>query len=256
MQAFLPHVRKARRRWSVRLALLMLLLASCADPSAREAVARQQAGAASLDYSDERRRMVEEHLRARGISDSNVLDAMLRVPRHRFVPPAQAKSAYGDHPLPIGHGQTISQPYIVAYMTEAAKVSRQDKVLEIGTGSGYQAAVLGEVAGAVYSIEIVPALARRASDLLRELGYENVHVKTGDGYQGWAEHAPYDAILVTAAPDHVPPALIDQLAQGGRMVIPVGTWNQEMRVITKTPGGVTEQRSFPVRFVPLTRERK
>ena len=161
--------------------------------------------------------------------------------------------AYDDIPLPIGFGQTISQPYIVGYMTEVANISRGEKVLEIGTGSGYQAAILGEIAREVYTIEIVPELAERARNLLRELRYSNVQVRTGDGYAGWKEHAPFDAIVVTAAPDHVPQALVDQLAVNGRMIIPVGTGEQEMRVITKTPRGVTEQKTLSVRFVPLVR---
>ena len=197
--------------------------------------------------------MIEQQLRARGIADRSVLEAMVRVPRHRFVPAQHRHLAYADHPLPIGHDQTISQPYIVAYMTEAAQVSPDDKVLEIGTGSGYQAAILGELAGEVYTIEIIPALAERARTELRELGYENVHVRTGDGYAGWPEHAPFDAIVVTAAPDHVPPALVEQLAVNGRMVIPVGRGEQQMRVITKTDRGVIDETTLSVQFVPLVR---
>jgi protein-L-isoaspartate(D-aspartate) O-methyltransferase len=197
--------------------------------------------------------MVDEQLRARGIRATDVLAAMTRVPRHEFVPAELRHLAYADHPLPIGLDQTISQPYIVAYMTEAAGISAGDKVLEIGTGSGYQAAILSELARDVYTIEIIPELAERARTVLRDHGYANVQVRTGDGYAGWKEHAPFDAILVTAAPDHVPPALVEQLAVNGRMVIPVGTGEQEMRVITKTASGVTEQRTIPVRFVPLTR---
>jgi protein-L-isoaspartate(D-aspartate) O-methyltransferase len=204
------------------------------------------------DKFAERRRRLVEHLRANGIRSDAVLGAMSDVPRHRFVPAAHAGSAYDDRPLPIGHGQTISQPFIVAYMTEAAEVTPGEKVLEIGTGSGYQAAVLSRLAGEVYSVEIIPALAEGARALLRELGYENVRVKTGNGYEGWAEHAPFDAIVVTAAPDEVPPALVEQLAVGGRMVIPVGSAEQEMVVITKTRTGVVERRTIPVRFVPMT----
>jgi protein-L-isoaspartate(D-aspartate) O-methyltransferase len=201
----------------------------------------------------ERARMVEAQLRARGIRDRAVLAAMTRVPRHRFVPPSERHLAHADHPLPIGFDQTISQPYIVGYMTEAADISSGEKVLEIGTGSGYQAAILAELAREVYTIEIVPELAASARTLLRALGYANVHVRTGDGYAGWREHAPFDAIVVTAAPDHVPPALVDQLAVNGRMIIPVGAGEQEMRVITKTARGVVEQRTLEVRFVPLVR---
>ncbi len=198
--------------------------------------------------------MVEQQLQARGIRDKAVLEAMSKIPRHRFVEPSLASLAYEDYPLSIGQGQTISQPYIVAYMTEAAQISASEKVLEIGTGSGYQAAVLGELAQSVYTIEIIPSLAQKARQTLSELGYTNVHLKTGDGYQGWSEHAPYDAILVTAAPDHIPQPLINQLALKGRMVIPVGTSAQQMRVISKTKDGVIERRTIPVRFVPLTRE--
>jgi protein-L-isoaspartate(D-aspartate) O-methyltransferase len=204
------------------------------------------------EYKKERREMVDRQIRARGIRDDSLLKAMEKVPRHKFVPPASAHLAYRDHPLPIGHDQTISQPFIVAYMTETADVSKKDKVLEIGTGSGYQAAILGEVAREVYTIEIIPELAEQASRVLGELGYKNVFVKAGNGYLGWAEHAPYDAILVTAAPDQVPQALVEQLAVDGIMVLPVGTENQEMVVIKKTKKGVTEKRTIPVRFVPMT----
>jgi protein-L-isoaspartate(D-aspartate) O-methyltransferase len=193
-----------------------------------------------------------ELIRARGVRDKAVLAAMSKVPRHRFVLASEAHLAYGDHPLPIGHGQTISQPFIVAYMTEAAEVSGQEKVLEIGTGSGYQAAILGELAKEVYTIEIIPELARRARQTLGELGYKNIQVKTGNGYLGWPEHAPFDAIIVTAAPDEVPPALVEQLALNGKMVIPVGTLYQEMVIITKTEKGLIEKRTIPVRFVPMT----
>ena len=197
--------------------------------------------------------MVEQQLRPRGITERAVLDAMARVPRHRFVPERYQHLAYADHPLPIGYDQTISQPYIVAYMTEAAEISPGDKVLEIGTGSGYQAAILGELAREVYTIEIIPELAERSRAELRELGYANVHVRTGDGYAGWPEHAPFDAIVVTAAPDHVPPALVGQLAVNARMVIPVGRGEQFMRVITKTERGVVEDTTLAVQFVPLVR---
>ncbi len=199
-----------------------------------------------------RRRMVEEQIRARDINDRAVLEAMRRVPRHRFVPVSQVRFAYEDRPLPIGYEQTISQPYIVAYMTEAARIPRGGKVLEIGTGSGYQAAILGELAREVYTIEIIPELAESASRTLSELGYRNVQVRAGNGYAGWPEHAPFDAIIVTAAPEQVPQALIDQLAVGGRMVIPVGRGNQEMMIITKTERGVVRRRTIPVRFVPMT----
>jgi protein-L-isoaspartate(D-aspartate) O-methyltransferase len=204
------------------------------------------------EFENQRLQMVKQQLRGRGIQDRAVLKAMSKVPRHRFVASSQASLAYGDYPLPIGYDQTISQPYIVAYMTETAHISSNEKVLEIGTGSGYQAAVLGELAKEVYTIEIVPELAETARKTLRELGYENVHVKTGDGYQGWAEYAPYDAIIVTAAPERIPEALVNQLALNGKMVIPVGTQNQVMAVIAKTRDGLVEKRTIPVRFVPMT----
>jgi len=204
-------------------------------------------------YGRDRARMVQEQLRASGIREEKVLAAMTRVPRHEFVDPPYRHLAYDDTPLPIGFDQTISQPYIVGYMTEAAKISPEEKVLEIGTGSGYQAAILAELAREVYTIEIIPELANRARNRLRELGFTNVQVRAGDGYAGWKEHAPFDAILVTAAPDHVPRALVDQLAVNGRMIIPVGVRKQEMRVLTKTVGGVIEETTLQVRFVPLVR---
>jgi len=203
------------------------------------------------EFENQRLQMVQQ-LRERGIQDRAVLKAMSEVPRHRFVATSQAPLAYGDFPLPIGQGQTISQPYIVAYMTEAAQVSSQEKVLEVGTGSGYQAAVLGELAKEVYTIEIIPQLGESAGKILAQLGYQNVYGRIGNGYQGWAEHAPYDAIVVTAAPGSVPEALLDQLALNGKLVIPVGTANQELLVITKTQDGLIKQRTIPVRFVPLT----
>ena len=201
----------------------------------------------------ERARMVDEQLRARGIREQSVLAAMTRVPRHEFVPLEWQQLSYADRPLPIGFDQTISQPYIVGYMTEAAQIAPGDKVLEIGTGSGYQAAILAELAREVYTIELIPELAARADSVLRKLGYTNVHTRTGDGYAGWKEQAPYDAILVTAAPDHVPPALVEQLAVNARMIIPVGRLQQEMRVITRTSAGVIEESTIAVQFVPLVR---
>ena len=240
------------------LSLLCFSLAyvpGCAFLNRASTVVQLQSLNSEADEFDfQRQQMVEQQLRARGIQDQAVLEAMSQVPRHRFVEPSLVSFAYGDSPLPIGEGQTISQPYIVAYMTEAAEISAEERVLEIGTGSGYQAAVLGEIAQEVYSIEIIPSLAEKARQILSELGYTNVQVKTGDGYQGWSELAPYDAILVTAAPDHIPQPLINQLAPQGKMVIPVGTWYQEMIIISKTENGVIEERTIPVRFVPLTRE--
>ena len=204
------------------------------------------------EFKAQRREMVERQIRPLGIKDKSVLEAMRKVPRHRFVPAQYVHLAYADHPLPIGYQQTISQPYIVAYMTEAANISAKEKVLEIGTGSGYQAAVLAEIARDVFTIEIIPELAERARQTLSDLGYKNVHVKTGNGYLGWPEQAPFDAIVVTAAPDQVPLALLDQLALNGKLVIPVGTTYQEMMVITKTQKGLMEKKTIPVRFVPMT----
>jgi len=203
-----------------------------------------------------RHRMVREQIEGRGVGDARVLAAMRRVPRHAFVPPRWRWAAYDDRALSIGHEQTISQPYVVAVMTELAGLGPQAKVLEIGTGSGYQAAVLAEVAGDVYSIEIVPVLAAQAARTLRELGYDRIHLRTGDGFAGWPEAAPFDAIVVTAAPPAVPPALVDQLVPGGRLVIPVGAQDdQELQVHERTPGGVQVRAVFPVRFVPLVRDR-
>jgi protein-L-isoaspartate(D-aspartate) O-methyltransferase len=185
-----------------------------------------------------------------------VLDAMRTVPRHLFVPEARRRDAYGDFPLAIGHGQTISQPYIVAFMTESLDVGPADRVLEIGTGSGYQAAVLSLLAKDVYTIEIVEPLAAAARATLSSLGYRNVHVRTGNGYLGWPEHAPFDRIMVTAAPDEVPPALVQQLKIGGLMAIPVGSAYQELRILRRTRTGLETLRTMPVRFVPMVRKPK
>jgi protein-L-isoaspartate(D-aspartate) O-methyltransferase len=198
--------------------------------------------------------MVERQLQGRDIVAATVLDAMRKVPRHEFVPADHRAEAYIDDPLPIGYEQTISQPYIVALMTQLAEVDSSSRVLEIGTGSGYQAAVLAEIAASVYSIEIIEPLCQRADSTLRELGYQNVFVKCGDGYRGWPEFAPFDAILVTAAPEHVPQPLIDQLKIGGRLIIPVGDKSQDLRRIIKTAAGTTAQSIIPVRFVPMTGE--
>jgi protein-L-isoaspartate(D-aspartate) O-methyltransferase len=198
-----------------------------------------------------RGRMVADQIEARGVRDQRVLDAMRRVARHLFVPLDSRPFAYEDRPLPIGHGQTISQPYIVGYMTEALQTAPDQRVLEIGTGSGYQAAVLSLLVREVYTIEIVPELADRARRTLAENGYDNVNVRTGNGYQGWPERAPFARIIVTAAPPDIPRALVDQLAAGGSMVVPVGTLFQEMTIIRKTERGVTEERTIPVRFVPM-----
>jgi len=205
-------------------------------------------------YAAERAEMVRSQIAARDIRDPRVLEAMREVPRHRFVPLASRDHAYEDRPLPIGFGQTISQPYIVAAMTELLRPKATDRVLEIGTGSGYQAAVISRLVAKVYSIEIVPELAERAAQTLAALGYVNVEVKSGDGYRGIPEQAPFDGILVTAAPDEIPQPLIDQLAVGGRMVIPVGDLDQRLTVVEKSARGISKHTVFPVRFVPMTGE--
>jgi protein-L-isoaspartate(D-aspartate) O-methyltransferase len=205
-------------------------------------------------YSPLRLAMVHEQIERRGVADPRVLDAMRRVPRERFVPEAVRAQAYEDRPLLIGEGQTISQPYIVAFMTEAARVAPGDRVLEIGTGSGYQAAVLDEVGAEVYSIEILPDLAERARRALAETGHGDVRVKTGDGFKGWPEAAPFAVILVTAAPEEIPAPLLDQLGPGGRLVIPIGSGNQELVRVTRTEQGFRRESLLPVRFVPMTGE--
>jgi protein-L-isoaspartate(D-aspartate) O-methyltransferase len=206
------------------------------------------------DFKAMRERMVESQVEARGVKDPRVLSALLKVERHRFVPEKYLDLAYSDQPLPIGEGQTISQPYIVALMTELLELKGNEKVLEIGTGSGYQAAILAELAKEVYTIEIIEPLATRAREKLSELGYQNVTVKAGDGYLGWPEAAPFDAIIVTAAPDHIPKPLIEQLKEGGRMVLPVGTHTQELKKIVKRSGKMETIDIIPVLFVPMTGE--
>jgi len=208
-------------------------------------------------YTAARTAMVREQIEARGVSSTAVLEAMRTVPRHRFVPDSERHLAYRDTPLPIGRGQTISQPYIVALMTELAAPKASDRALEVGTGSGYQAAVLAQLVEHVYTIELEPALAQTAQRALQESGYDNITVRTGDGYAGWPEHAPFDVIIVTAAPDHVPQALIDQLKPGGSMVVPVGPIHagQQLQLIQKDAGGQLHVRKVaPVRFVPLRRD--
>jgi protein-L-isoaspartate(D-aspartate) O-methyltransferase len=205
------------------------------------------------DMAEERHDMVREQIQARGISDTRVLQAMRDVKRHLFVPGESAPEAYEDYPLSIGEGQTISQPYIVALMSELLELEAEDRVLEIGTGSGYQAAILSKLAGEVYSIEIVPSLGDAAAKRLDLLGYDNVTVKIGDGYKGWPEKAPFDAVMVTAAPPEIPQALVDQLAEGGRMVVPVGTNYQELMLLRKEKGIVTKKVITAVRFVPMVK---
>jgi protein-L-isoaspartate(D-aspartate) O-methyltransferase len=227
---------------------VMLLIAGLA------AVACQREGTKAGDFAPERERMVKEQIGTRGVTDERVLNAMRTVPRHEFVPERLRPQAYDDQPLPIGHAQTISQPYVVALMTEQLKPEAAHRVLEIGTGSGYQAAILAGIVSELYTIDIVEPLARSAEATLRRLGYKNVHVKAGDGYKGWPEHAPFDSIIVTCAPDHVPQPLIDQLKEGGRMVIPVGAhYAQELYVIRKQNGRLSQTALIDVRFVPMTR---
>ena len=205
-------------------------------------------------WADARDRMVSQQLAKRGVADVRVLAAMRRVLRHELVPEGLRRHAYEDRPLPIGFGQAISQPYVVAAMSEAIALSGGEKVLEVGTGSGYQAAVLAELGATVYSIELEPELAERARRDLVRLGYKDVHVRTGDGYRGWPEHAPFDAVIVTAAPNHVPPALVEQLAVGGRMILPVGEFEQDLLLLRKDEAGVHREVLMGVRFVPMRGE--
>jgi protein-L-isoaspartate(D-aspartate) O-methyltransferase len=211
---------------------------------------------ASDDYAEKRRVMVEEQLNGRGIRDEKVLAAMGKIPRHLFVDEKWRNKAYRDHPLPIAEGQTISQPYVVALMTEALRLKPSDKVLEIGTGSGYQAAVLAEIVKEVYTIEIRKFLADTAAQRLKELGYKNIQVKFGDGYFGWGEHAPFDAIIITAAANHIPPPLIKQLKEGGRLILPLGNtvFQQTLTLVTKENGEPHVEQMGPVAFVPMTGE--
>lgn len=264
-------VHSSPHRPSVIIALALLVLAlgvACGSqpapvsptPSstAAQPTLRERATATTVPAGDpfvtQRQRMVDQQISARGVSDPLVLRAMRQVPRHEFVPGDLIDQAYADHPLPIGYGQTISQPYIVALMTEKLDIGSSDKVLEIGTGSGYQAAVLAEITDQAYSVEIIPELAERASETLQETGYGTVKTLNADGYYGWEEHAPYDAIVVTAAPDHVPRPLIQQLKDGGRLVIPVGPPGgyQTLWQITKRGDKLETKNLGGVRFVPFT----
>jgi protein-L-isoaspartate(D-aspartate) O-methyltransferase len=230
-----------------KICLLLLVL-----PSALIAANRTES------REEDRNRMVDTQMAGRDINNPATLSALRKVPRHLFVPEKIRDSAYSDSPLPIGHGQTISQPYIVAYMTQVAQIDRDSKVLEIGTGSGYQAAVAAELSEHVYSIEIVPALAESAAATLREAGYDRVKLRSGDGYHGWPEAAPFDVIIVTAAPGTIPPPLVSQLAEGGRMIIPVGPQfgAQNLVLVTKQNVNVRTRTLMPVQFVPFTREKK
>jgi protein-L-isoaspartate(D-aspartate) O-methyltransferase len=228
----------------------LLFLCACLKQEGKAGAAVQ----GKDEYAFAREKMVSSQIVRRGVSDKLVLAAMRKVPRHEFVPEGLEPRAYEDNPLPIGENQTISQPYIVARMTELLELEGGEKVLEIGTGSGYQAAVLAEIAREVYTIEIIESLTRTAEARLKKMGYKNITVKHGDGYQGWKEHAPFDGVIVTAAPDHIPQPLVDQLKVGGRMVIPVGSRFQELKLLTKTEEGVKEKSVIPVSFVPMTGE--
>jgi protein-L-isoaspartate(D-aspartate) O-methyltransferase len=208
----------------------------------------------NIDFRQLREKMVSEQIEERGIKDKRLLEVMRKVERHRFVPKNLEPFAYEDTALPISEGQTISQPYVVAVMTESLALKGNERVLEIGTGSGYQAAILAELAGEVYTVEILPALARRAEDLLRELGYTNIKVRCGDGYLGWREFSPFDAIIVTCAPPEIPEKLVEQLAEGGRMVVPVGEGWQELKLIEKIDGKIKVKNIIPVVFVPMIKQ--
>ncbi|HZS18936.1 MAG TPA: protein-L-isoaspartate(D-aspartate) O-methyltransferase [Candidatus Udaeobacter sp.] len=228
-------------------------ISQCLVVVALTATACSQQPGASPDFAAERRQMVQQQLVTRGITDARVLAAMAKVPREEFVPAESRAGTYEDGPLPIGYAQTISQPYIVAFMTQQLRPKPSDRVLEVGTGSGYQAAILAELASEVYSIEIVEPLARTAETILQRLGYKNVHLKTGDGYKGWPEMAPFDAIIVTCAPDKIPQPLVDQLKDNGRMVIPVGDrFAQQLYLLEKKNGQLKQSATLPVRFVPMT----
>ena len=240
-----------RRRMTFVISAILILpmvLTECTNGT------RASGSNSRKDFKAMREKMVENQIRARGVKDPRVLAALLKVERHRFVPEKYLDSAYSDQPLPIGEGQTISQPYIVGLMTELLALNGNEKVLEIGTGSGYQAAILAELAKEVYTIEIIESLASTAKKRLSELGYQNITVKAGDGYLGWPEAAPFDAIIVTAAPDHLPKPLIEQLKEGGRMVVPVGTYTQELKKIVKRSGKMETIDVIPVLFVPMTGE--
>ncbi len=232
------------------LGVAMLPTSEAGEPEAKPA----QETDAEARWAAERAEMVRRQIAARDVRNPRVLEAMREVPRHRFVPLHSRDLAYLDRPLPIGYGQTISQPYIVAAMTELLHPKATDRVLEIGTGSGYQAAVISRLVAKVYTIEIVPELAESAAKTLAELGYVNVEVSSGDGYRGIPKQAPFDGILVTAAPEEIPAPLIEQLAVGGRMVIPVGDFYQQLTVVEKTDKGISKRTVFPVRFVPMTGE--
>lgn len=244
----------ARASWVSLGTLVLLYGVSQPLTDCRVSDVTRRVAASADEFRQARERMVRDQIEARGVRDPRVLAAMRKVARHLFVPSDEQAYAYSDSPLPIGYRQTISQPFIVAFMSEALELKPQDRVLEIGTGSGYQAAVLAELVREVYTIEIVTPLALEAEGRLRGLGYTNIHVRAGDGYRGWPEAAPFDAIMVTAAPDHIPKPLIDQLREGGRLVVPVGRWEQDLVRVRRTAKGVRQETLLPVRFVPMTGE--
>jgi protein-L-isoaspartate(D-aspartate) O-methyltransferase len=231
-------------RFTITIPLLLLIILSLCTVSSL----------AEDTYALRRKTMIGKDIKGRGIKERKVLEVMGRIPRHLFVEENLRDSAYADHPLPIGEGQTISQPYIVAFMTEALKLKQSDRVLEIGTGSGYQAAVLAEMVKEVYTIEIRKSLAEKATARLKDLGYRNIHVKYADGYYGWKEHAPFDAIVITAAANHIPPPLIQQLREGGRLIIPLGStlYYQTLTLVKKKKDDLDVEQLIPVAFVPMT----
>ncbi len=231
---------------NMNVLLMVITVLTLSAPTAR-------ADESETALAQKRTHMVEDQLKARGIKDPRVIRAMLKVKRHLFVPPHSRNQAYEDHPLPIGEGQTISQPYIVALMTELLALKGRERILEIGTGSGYQAAILAELAKKVYTIELLAPLARRAETLLHALDYKNITVKFGDGFLGWPEFAPFDGIIVTCAPEKIPEPLLAQLSENGRLVIPVGTRWQELKLVRKIKGRTTVADVIPVRFVPMRR---
>lgn len=249
------NLRPQMAAWLALAGILLLPSATNVCQAPRPAqISTVPAAGDSAAQRKAREEMVRRQIEARGVRDRRVLEAMRTIPRHLFVPLEMQPYAYHDSPLPIGHEQTISQPYIVGFMTEALELKPEDRVLEVGTGSGYQAAVLSVLVHEVFSIEIVGPLAAEASERLRRLGYSNVKVRAGDGYRGWPEAAPFDAIVVTAAPKQVPQPLLDQLADGGRLVIPVGAYFQTLTRIRRTGGGFKKEQLLPVRFVPMTGE--
>jgi len=232
------------------LSVIYLLFLNCSGTTRKEDMSGSPSKQESW-WESRAEKMVETQIVSRGVRDPDVIRVMKQIPRHLFVPERMRDQAYGDHPLPIGSGQTISQPYIVAIMSEYLELTGTEKVLEIGTGSGYQAAVLSRLADTCYSIEVVKELAEQSGERLAELGYRNVVVKWGDGYKGWPEHAPFDRIIITAAPETIPEQLVAQLAVDGRMVLPVGTNFQELILITRNRKGIQRRNIIPVRFVPM-----